>query len=112
MFFSQVKEKPMKYLPIFLTAFCVCFAASQAKAQFSAQKDAAYIATLKAVTDYKINDEENLDDIEKLRNDERFNRDLRRMLSKLDNRRSKTGENRRVYEILKKAGRDIYNVLK
>ena len=102
----------MKYLPIFFAIFGLGCAAFPVKAQFSAQKEAAYIATLKAVTDFKINDEENIDDIERLRNDERFNRDLRRMLSKLDNRRSKTGENRRVYEILQKAGRDIYNVLK
>lgn len=34
----------------------------EASAQFSAQKDAQYIATLKAVVNYKINDEENLKD--------------------------------------------------
>ena len=39
----------------------------EASAQFSAQKDAQYIATLKAVVNYKINDEENLKDIESLR---------------------------------------------
>ena len=34
----------------------------EASAQFSAQKDAQYIATLKAVVNYKINDEEKYND--------------------------------------------------
>ena len=34
------------------------------------------------------------------------------MLNKLDNRKSKNSENKRVYEILKKAGKEIYNELK
>lgn len=102
----------MKYLPFFLSLGFIIAAVEPARAQYSSQMDAAYLATLKAVADYKINDEENLDEVEELRQDERFNKKLRKMLNKLDNRKSKNSENKRVYEILKKAGRDIYNELK
>ncbi len=83
-----------------------------AKAQYSAQNDAAYMATLKAVADYKIGDEENLKDVEALRANQRFLLDLRKMLDKLSNRRSKNSTNTRVYKILLKAGKEIYNELK
>lgn len=83
-----------------------------AKAQYSAQNDAAYMATLKAVADYKISDEENLKDVEALRSNQRFLLDLRKMLDKLSNRRSKNSTNTRVYKILLKAGKEIYNELK
>lgn len=102
----------MRYLPFFLILFLVGVIVKPAQAQYASQMDAAYLATLKAVADYKINDEENLDDVEELRQDEKFNKKLRKMLNKLDNRKSKNSENKRVYEILKKAGRDIYNELK
>ena len=102
----------MRYLPFFLILFLVGVIVKPAQAQYASQMDAAYFATLKAVADYKINDEENLDEVEELRQDEKFNKKLRKMLNKLDNRKSKNSENKRVYEILKKAGRDIYNELK
>lgn len=102
----------MKYLLIFLSLTFLLSVPVSTSAQMAAQKEAAYIATLKAVTDYKINDEENLEDMEKLRQDKRFNEKLQRMLNKLDNRRTKTGKNRRVYEILKRAGKEIYDELK
>lgn len=82
-----------------------------ARAQYSAQRDAMYMATLKAVVDYKMGDEENLRDLESLRENERFKRDLMKMMSKLSNRRSKDSKNNRVYKILLKAGKDIYNEL-
>ena len=69
------------------------------------------MATLKAVVDYKINDEENYNDIESLRQNKRFNQELTRMLSKLSNRRTKNSTNAKVYKILLKAGKDIYNEL-
>ncbi len=102
----------MRYLPFFLALFLVCVVAKPTQAQYASQMDAAYLATLKAVIDYKINDEENLDEVDELRQDERFNKKLRKMLNKLDNRKSKNSENKRVYEILKKAGKEIYNELK
>ena len=84
---------------------------SSAYAQYSAQKEAMYIATLKAVVDYKINDEENLKDIQSLRENERFKRDLMSMMAKLSNNRTKNSTNNRVYRILLQAGKDIYNEL-
>ena len=86
-------------------------AALPAGAQFTAQKDAQYMATLKAVTDYKINDEENIKNVEQLRQDARFNRKLVRMMDKLQNSRTKDSRNRRIYNILLKAGEDIYKEL-
>ena len=83
----------------------------EASAQFSAQKDAQYIATLKAVVNYKINDEENLKDIESLRQNQAFNQKLQRMLNKLQNTRTKNTTNRRVQQILEKSGQDIYRLL-
>ena len=80
-------------------------------AQYSAQNEAKYMATLKAVVDYKINDEENYDDIESLRQNKRFNAELRKMISKLSNRRTKNSTNNRVYRILLQAGKDVYNEL-
>ena len=82
-----------------------------ASAQFAAQNDAKYIATLKAVTNYKIDDEENINAVESLRENQAFNRKLQRMMSKLQNSRTKNSTNRRVYNILLKAGKDIYNEL-
>lgn len=82
-----------------------------AQAQYSAQKDAEYIATLKAVVNYKIDDEENLRDIESLRENQAFTRKLTRMMNKLQNTRTKNSTNKRIYNILLKAGRDIYREL-
>lgn len=102
----------MRMLFVFVVLSCVFFSSSrESLAQFSAQKDAAYLATLKAVTDFKINDDEVLKDIEKLRQNEKFNQDLQKMLYKLTNSRTKTGKNRRVYQILQRAGKEIYDEL-
>ncbi len=88
-----------------------CLLASPAFAQYTAQKEAQYIATLKAVTDYKINDAENLKNVQKLREDARFNRRLSKMLEKLQNTRTKDSRNQRIYDILLKAGEEIYKEL-
>ena len=87
---------------------CFCPAA---RAQYSAQNEAKYIATLKAVVNYKIDDEENLSAIESLRENKRFNQQLQRMLNKLQNTRTKNSTNRKIYNILLKAGKDIYQEL-
>ena len=84
---------------------------SPAAAQYSAQNEAKYMATLKAVVDFKINDEENYRDIESLRQNKRFNEDLMKMLGKLSNRRNKNSTNNRVYRILLQAGKEVYNEL-
>ncbi|MBE6458927.1 MAG: hypothetical protein IJW72_06700 [Alphaproteobacteria bacterium] len=83
-----------------------------ASAQYAAQNDAKYIATLKAVVNYKIEDEENLSAVEHLREDQRFNRQLLRMLDKLQNTRTKNSTNKRIYDILLRAGKEVYNELK
>lgn len=84
---------------------------SPASAQYASQQDAQYIATLKAVVNYKIDDQENIKAIEALRQDKRFNQKLSRMLDKLSNERTKDTKNRQVLKILEKAGEDIYKLL-
>lgn len=75
-------------------------------------REAVYMATLKAVADYKIDDEENLKRVEELRQDENFNKQLRVMLAKLNNSKyNKDAKNRRVYQILQNAGKKIYEEL-
>lgn len=82
-----------------------------AQAQYSASKKAQYVATLKAVTNYKIEDEEIIRDIEKLRENRSFTEDLQRKLDKLSNRRTKDGTNRKILKILENAGEQIYKLL-
>ena len=94
-----------------LLAWSVIVGAQDAYAQFSAQKDAQYLATLKAVVNYKINDEENLKDIESLRQNQAFNQKLQNMLNKLQNTRTKNTTNRKVQQILEKAGQDLNRLL-
>lgn len=93
---------------LLLSAF---FMSSTAHAQMSATKDAQYIAVLRAVVNYKIDDEENIRNIERLREDRRFNEKVQKMLDKLSNDRSKNTTNRRVLQILEQAGKDLYNLL-
>ena len=79
---------------------------------YSAQKDAMYMATLKAVVNYKINDEDIIDDVNSLRQNQRFLQQLQGMLNKLSNRRSSDSKNRQIERILERAGKDIYDILK
>ena len=95
----------------FVLALFSFFMAVPASAQFAATQDAQYIATLRAVLNYKIDDVKKILNIEKLREDKWFNQKLTRMLDKLQNTGSKNATNRRVYDILIKAGRDIYREL-
>ena len=81
-------------------------------AQYAADKDAMYLATIKAVADYKINDEETIAGMNRLRQNQNFNRKLYEMIQKLDNSRNKDGKNARIHKILLRAGKDIYNELK
>lgn len=101
----------MKNLLFFVILVLLSVTAGSAKAQFTSQNDAAYLATIKAVSDYKIDDEEDVKNVEKLRQDERFNKKLAKMLAKLSNNRNKDAKNRRVYNILKRAGKEIYDEL-
>ncbi len=95
-------------LSVLLMAMLLTF---EADAQYAAQEDAMYLATLKAVVNYKIDDEENLKNVEALRTNQRFLQDLSKMMAKLSNRRTKNSVNSRVYKILLKAGKDIYKEL-
>ena len=94
---------------------CVLFSAilfsPKVYAQYSSQKDAAYLATIKAVADYKINDQEELDKVEELRQSPAFNKKLQKMLDKLSNERTKNSTNQRILKILKNAGKQIYDEL-
>lgn len=96
---------------LFFVAFATVFAVGGAAAQYSSQNEAKYIATLKAVVNYKIDDQENIRDIEALRQNRQFNQKLQRMLNKLSNERTKDSKNRQVLRILEKAGEDIYKLL-
>ena len=87
------------------------FFIGNSEAQFAAQKDASYMATLRAVTDYKIDDEEIVKDVESLRQNQRFLRELQGKLAKLQNSRTKNSDNKKVYEILLQAGKDIDRIL-
>lgn len=95
------------YAAILFTIFLI----PSAQAQYASQQDARNIAILKAVVNYKIDDEENIRAIEQLRQDKNFNMKLQKMLNKLSNKRTKNADNRKVLDILEKAGNDIYNVL-
>lgn len=101
----------MRNLPFCVLLVLFGMVAESAEAQYTSQNDAAYLATIKAVSDYKIDDEEDAKNVEKLRQDERFNRKLSKMLAKLSNNRNKDAKNRRVYNILKRAGKEIYDEL-
>ena len=99
----------MKYV-LFATAFLFSWN-TLAKDFPSRMEDAAYLATLKAVLDYKMNDEETLKDLEKLRENERFIASLEKKLSKLSNARQKNSKNKRVYQMLIQDGKKIYEEL-
>jgi len=89
----------------------VIFFSTTAQAQYSASKKAQYVATLKAVANYKIEDEEVAKDVENLRENKVFVDRLQKMLNKLSNRRTKDTKNRKVLQIIEKAGEDIYKLL-
>ena len=79
----------MKKFAFLITVVMIGFAGA-ANAQMAATRDAQYIAVLRAVVNYKIDDEENIRNIERLREDRRFNEKVQKMLDKLSNNRSKT----------------------
>lgn len=94
--------------------FCLLvmlLSAMPAYAQMSSLTKAKYIATLKVVANYKMDDQDITKDLDKLRESERFKKDLEKMVSKLNNKKSNALD-RRVMKILEQAGKDIYNELK
>ena len=100
----------MRYIFLFLS-FMLAASSAMAQNYPSSEKDAVYLATLKAVLDYKMNDIENIKQLDKLRKDEKFNQELQKMLEDLDNEKRSSRKDKRVYELLIRAGKNVYNVL-
>ena len=101
----------MRFVSI-IAFLSVAFLTFSAEAQYSSTKNAQYLATIKAVANYKINDEEEFSNVEKLRQDARFNEKLQSMLNKLQNSKTKNSDNKRILKILEDAGKEIYDILK
>lgn len=97
---------------IILGGFCLVISALTANAQVAALNEAKYITTLKVITDHKMNDADLVSDIDKLRQNEYFIKDLKKMMAKLDNDRPNSAKNLKIKRILERAGKDIYNELK
>lgn len=91
--------------------FVLVFAVS-ASAQTASLNQAKYVTTLKVIADHKMNDADLAPDIDRLRENERFNSTLKKMLAKLDNSRPNTAKNQKIMRILEKAGKEIYDELK
>lgn len=83
-----------------------------ANAQIASLNKAKYIATLKVVANHKMGDKDMASDFDKLRESERFRKDLEKMVSKLDNSKPNDLTNRKIMRILEQAGKDIYNELR
>lgn len=81
-------------------------------AQSTVLNQAKYLATLQVVSKHKMNDASVLSDVNKLREYDRFQQELSKMISKLDNSRPNEAKNRKIMRILEKAGKEIYNELK
>ena len=101
----------MKKIFFAMTLLSVFFINSSANAQFSAQRDASHMIIVRVISEYKMNDQEYLRDIESLREDQRFNSRLERMLARVSNDKNRDSRNRQVVEILQRAGRDIETAL-
>lgn len=101
----------MRFLGV-LSFLSLLLCSYAAQAQYSSSKNAQYLATIKAVANYKINDEEEYRNVEKLRQDARFNEKLQSMLNKLQNSRNKNSDNKKILKILEDAGKEIYDILK
>jgi hypothetical protein len=98
----------MKKVLFFVLLFFPMIAFGQA----SALNEAKYLATLQVISKHKLNDASVSDDVNKLRAYDRFEKELSKMVAKLDNSRPNEGRNRKIMRILERAGREIYNELK
>jgi len=86
--------------------------AMPAQAQMSTLTKAKYIATLNVISNHKMKDKDLEKDLDKLRENKRFNEELIKMRDKLDNSRPNDATNRKIVQILEQAGKDIYNELR
>lgn len=94
---------------IFLLALSVPM---DVQAQAVALNKAKYVTVLKVVADHKMGDEDLKSDVDKLRESERFKKELVKMLNKLDNSRPNEATNRKIMRILERTGKEIYDELK
>lgn len=81
-------------------------------AQSTTLNKAKYLATLKVVSEHKMNDKSIVSDLDKLRQYSRFNQELSKMLEKLDNSKPNDAKNQKIMRILERTGKEIYNELK
>ena len=95
-----------------LVLFFLLVSSSGANAQIATLNKAKYIATLKVVANHKMGDKGMLSDFERLRESEKFKKDLEKMVNKLDNSKPNDVTNRKIMRILEQAGKDIYNELR
>lgn len=86
--------------------------AQPTQAQMASLNNAKYMAVLKIVVNYKMGDEGIAGDLDKLRESERFKKELEKIVEKLDNSKTSNATNRRIMRILEQAGKDVYNELK
>lgn len=98
---------------IVIMSFCTMIAFPiNSWAQGASLNKAKYVTVLKVITDHKMNDEDIVDDVDKLRQHERFKKELTKMINKLNNSRPNEAQNRKIMRILERAGKDIYDELK
>lgn len=95
----------------YLVFFCFVMI-MPAQAQMASLNKAKYVTVLKVVASHKMNDKDLEPDIEKLRENAKFKRELSKMLDKLDNSHPNDATNRKILRILEDAGKNIYNELK
>ncbi len=96
---------------LFLSCLFLGMQVADAMAQSATLNKAKYVATLKVVAEHKLNDDDLTKDLAKLRQSKKFKQDLNKMVEKLDNSRPSEAKNRKVMQILERAGREIYNEL-
>lgn len=95
-----------------LYVVCGCLICGNALAQSATLNKAKYLATIKVVSEHKMKDEDIVKDLEKLRQSKKFKQELNKMVEKLDNSRPSEAKNRKIMQILERAGKEIYNELK
>ncbi len=89
-----------------------CLISGSVFAQSATLNKAKYLATLKVVSEHKMKDEDIVKDLEKLRQSKKFKQELSKIVEKLDNSRPSEAKNRKIMQILERAGKEIYYELK
>ena len=97
---------------LILSLFLLVFPVVNVWAQSTTLNKAKYLATLKVVSEHKMNDKSIVSDLDKLRQYSRFNQELSKMLEKLDNSKPNDAKNQKIMRILERTGKEIYNELK